>query len=95
MDAQSAFGEDKGTRMPCHREALISANRILKIVPPESYEDAMKLRPHEYIHRQIGRRLINTTTSEGKDSQDGVLYLVTSDGKKYQFPVPVSDDKKD
>src|ERR1051326_2209711 len=40
--------------------ALREANRLQEVEEPKSYEDAMKLQPHEFIHRQVGKRVVDT-----------------------------------
>jgi|SRR5579864_3960678 len=63
--------------------ALKEANRLLRVEPPKSHSEAMKLRDHEVAKREVG-----FIDAQGKRVNDGVLRVVTTDGKKYKFPVP-------
>lgn len=67
-----------------HQAALKEANKVLRIVPPRSYDEAMNLKDHEVAHRKVGRH----DYASNSLVDDGVLRVVTADGKKYQFPVP-------
>jgi hypothetical protein len=55
--------------------ALREANRMIRAPKLESFEDAKKLAKY-LVH--------------ASEEKDGVLKLVTIDGKKYKFPVPTN-----
>lgn len=60
--------------------ALREANRLLRVTPPEDYRAAKAL-PKYQVHSSA--------------ELGGVLKLVTIDGKKYNFPIPKSEQKAD
>jgi hypothetical protein len=59
------------------KAAIKAAAKAIAISQLESFEDAMKLQPWQFIYRE------QVTTDHGQ-----VLKVVTSEGKKYYFPVP-------
>ncbi len=63
----------------CHQAARREANRLLKVEAPTSHKEAMAL-PDWHCHH--------------REEKDGVLRVVTIDGKKYSFDVPKSAEKK-
>ncbi len=57
----------------CHQAARREANRMLRVEAPTSHKEAMAL-PDWHCHL--------------REEVDGVLKVVTIDGKKYRFDVP-------
>lgn len=83
--AQKDFASEDAT---FHRQcALREANRLQEPSEPANYNEAINLAPHEFIHREVGKRVINKEGIE-ELQDDGVLRVVTSHGKKFSFPVP-------
>jgi hypothetical protein len=57
----------------CHQAARKEANRLLRVAEPTTHAEATKL-PKWHVHHS--------------KEEDGVLKIVTIDGKKYKFDVP-------
>ena len=68
-----------GDQSAAHQYARCEANRMLRVTTPESYEGAMALPAHQVLRRE---------------TVDGVLRVVTSDGRKYLFDAPVKEEKE-
>jgi hypothetical protein len=59
--------------------ALREANRMLQVPEPKSHEEALALPAHQVLLSEV---------------VDGELRIVTTDAKRYKFPVPDPDKKK-
>ena len=59
--------------------AMREANRLLSVPEPKSHEEASALPAHQVMLRE---------------EVEGELRIVTTDGKKYAFPVPAAETKK-
>lgn len=79
--AQNDFPGDT----PAQKQAALrEAHRPLRVPKLESYADAMKLEPWQFI-----KRAEQPSTEPGNTAT--VLYVLTIDGAAYEFPLPPPD----